>query len=182
VTSPDTAQAQLLDLDQIVPYWRNPRVVTDEAVNAVAESITRYGYNQPIVVDASNVIVVGHTRYAALRRLGVAQAPVVTVDLPPAKIKQLRVLDNRTHEFTSWNFDQLVQELDELDDDLMRAYFPDIVAEPDAGPDASGFVGAADGPYTPPPADQVEFTCPSCFHEFSGTVTREMVLSGRITL
>jgi hypothetical protein len=179
VSTPDTTSTRVLSLDDIVPYWRNPRVVTDDAVNAVAESIERYGYTQPIVVDAENVIVIGHTRYAALRRLGATEAPVMTVTtLSPTQVKQLRVIDNKAHELTSWNFDDLVAELDDLDAGLMRAYFPDVVPDADEGPQFTA--GAEDQTYTPPPDDQVEFTCPSCFHEFSTTVTREQVLSGRI--
>jgi ParB-like chromosome segregation protein Spo0J len=102
VSTPDTTSTRVLSLDDIVPYWRNPRVVTDDAVNAVAESIERYGYTQPIVVDAENVIVIGHTRYAALRRLGATEAPVMTVTtLSPTQVKQLRVIDNKAHELTS---------------------------------------------------------------------------------
>lgn len=167
-------------LDDVVPYWRNPRVVTDEAVNAVAESIRRYGYQQPIVVDDQNVIVMGHTRYAALRRLGVTEAPVhVAATLTVAQAKQLRVLDNRTHELTSWDFEGLVAELDELDADLMRSYFPEVVAEPDI--DGEGVEGGLDlGPVNPLDAGQVEFVCPSCFHEWEMPVDREAVMSGRL--
>jgi ParB-like nuclease family protein len=180
VSTPDTPETRVLALDEIVPYWRNPRVVTDDAVNAVAASIERYGYTQPMVVDAENVLIIGHTRYAALRRLGATHAPVMTAThLTPTQVKQLRVIDNKAHELTTWNFDDLVAELDDLDAGLMRAYFPDVVPDADSGP---GFTAADDGDqaYTPPPDDQVEFTCPSCFHEFSTMVTREQVLSGRI--
>lgn len=175
-------ETRVMRLDDVVPYWRNPRVVTDEAVNAVAESIKRYGYQQPIVVDSENVIVMGHTRYAALRRLGATEAPVhVAATLSTAQAKQLRVIDNRTHELTSWDFEGLVAELDELDDDLMRAYFPEVVSEPEG--DADPALGEFDlGPVNPADAGDVEFVCPSCFHEWEMPVTREAVMSGRLAV
>jgi len=167
-------------IDDIVPYWRNPRVVTDEAVNAVAKSISEFGYQQPIVVDTANVIIMGHTRYAACRRLGVTEVEVrVAASLSPMKARELRVLDNRLHEYTRWDFDQLVEELDDLDQDLMRAYFPEVIPDlpdlADPGPLAPG-AGQVNTDQSP----DVAFTCPSCFHEWEKTVTREMVMSGRI--
>ena len=185
MTSDQAAEDRMavIRLDDIVPYWRNPRDITDEAINAVATSIERFGYSQPIVIDASNVIIIGHTRYAAMRRMGVTECEVrVAASLPPAKVKQLRVLDNRLHEYTLWDFDQLVSELDGLDATLMRAYFPEAVASPDPGPDLGdpALTGSPDAGGTEAQSDQVDFLCPSCFHEWRATVTREAVLSGRI--
>ncbi len=171
-------------LDSLIPYWRNPRRVTDEAVNAVMESIRVYGYQQPIVVDTENVIVVGHTRYAALRRLGYKEAEVNVLDLPPQKIKQLRVLDNRTSEYATWDFDKLASEMGDLDMDLMTRFFPEVannvfeVVQQDVDapvPDPSLWEPVevpADG------SSVVEFVCPSCFHMFDQKVTREEVFAG----
>lgn len=166
-------------LDQVVPYWRNPRRVTEEAVNAVAESIRQFGYQQPIVVDHEGVIVLGHTRYAALRRLGYTHAEVrVADDLTPPQIKQLRLIDNRTSEFASWDYERLVAEMAELDEDLMKRYFPEVAADV--------FDGTA---YEPPkwePQERddqdrmVEFICPSCFHTWDQEVLKEDVLTGHL--
>jgi site-specific DNA-methyltransferase (adenine-specific) len=172
-------ETQTRHLDAIVPYWRNPRVIPEEAVQAVAESIRRYGYTQPIVIDAENVIVIGHTRYAALRRLGVDEVPVVVCELSPAKIKQLRVLDNRTHEYTSWNIDALSAELDDLDAQVMMAYFPEVGEVDSDGPDATT-ADLTERPWERPPDLSAEFTCPSCFHSFSIDVTKEAVMSGTL--
>ena len=62
---------ETVDLDRVRPYWRNPRRVTEDAVTQLMASISEYGYQQPIVVDSDYVIIVGHTRYAALRRLNI---------------------------------------------------------------------------------------------------------------
>lgn len=180
-----------LSLDSIVPYWRNPRRITDEAVNAVAESIRRYGYQQPIVVDAENVIIIGHTRYAALRRLDYREVPVrVESELTPKQVKHLRAIDNRTAEYTNWDFDTLVDEMQDLDANLGQSFFADIAldieevtgtpfiqTEPvDATTEASGTgepIGTMD-------ADAAEFICPSCFHSWETTVTPAQIRKGRI--
>jgi ParB-like chromosome segregation protein Spo0J len=85
----------------IKPYEKNPRD-NDEAVNAVAESIRRFGFRQPIVVDADGVIVCGHTRWKAVQRLGFAVVPVhVASDLTPEQIRAYRIADNKTAELAS---------------------------------------------------------------------------------
>ena len=80
--------------DAIRPYDKNPRK-NDPAVDAVARSITDYGFRQPIVVDADGVIVVGHTRWKAAQKLGLKQVPVHVADLPPEKAKAYRIADNQ---------------------------------------------------------------------------------------
>lgn len=185
LAEPSTQMGELreLPLAAIVPYWRNPRRIPDDAVNAIMESIRQFGYQQPIVVDRENVIIIGHTRYVAMRRLGIESAQVIVAqNLDPAKVKQLRVMDNKVREFSSWDYDKLVGELSELDADLMRAWFPEVGQLTDDGPDAP--------PDSPPPGtlswDDVEpmadFTCPSCFHSWSVEVTVEAVKSGTITV
>lgn len=177
-----TQTVQLL-VDEIVPYWRNPRRIPEEAVSAVAASIRDYGYQQPIVVDANNTIVIGHTRYAALRRLKVdTRVPCIKLGgLSPAKIKELRVLDNRVAEYTSWDFEQLMDELGDLDAELMSAYFPEAQTIDDPGPTVDLDL---DTP-RPLPWDTVdavpsEFVCPSCFHTWTMNVTHDAVRSGRL--
>ncbi|UYV11909.1 MAG: DNA modification methylase [Phycisphaera sp.] len=101
-------------LADIVPYERNPRV-NDQAVAAVAESITRFGFRQPIVVDGDGVIVCGHTRWKAAQSLGLAEAPVhVAADLTPEQAKAYRIADNRTAELSEWDLELLPLELSGL--------------------------------------------------------------------
>ncbi len=170
----------VLDINEIKPYWRNPRRVTEDAVNAVAASITAFGYKQPIVVDDDNTIIIGHTRYAALRRLGVEKVPVkVAVGLSVTKAKELRVIDNRTSELTSWDFEALATELGELDSELLSAFFPDVSV---GGMEPAG----VDGPALPEGRSWedvdplVPFVCPRCFHSFELTVTRDDAMSGKL--
>lgn len=62
-------------VSDLTPYPDNPRVVTDEAVSAVAESIRAFGWRQPIVVDEGGIVLVGHTRLQAAKSLGMEQVP-----------------------------------------------------------------------------------------------------------
>lgn len=168
-------------INEVVPYWRNPRRITDEAVNAVATSIQRYGYQQPVVVDDKNVIIIGHTRYAAMRKLGWDSLQVVVADdLTEDQAKALRVLDNKTAELTEWDFDKLADELVALDADTMLGFFPEVSSINDPG--APDDLGQDDEPPTQEWDEvdpQVEFVCPECFHSWEMTVNPEDVLSGK---
>ena len=72
---------KLMDLASLVPYERNPRKRPKAAVSAVAASLKKFGWQQPIVVDTKNVIAVGHTRHAAALSLGWESARVELTDL-----------------------------------------------------------------------------------------------------
>jgi DNA modification methylase len=101
-------------LAEIKPYDKNPRD-NDAAVDAVAESIRRFGFRQPIVVDKAGVIVCGHTRWKAAQKLGLAEVPVhVARDLTPEQIRAYRIADNKTAELAEWSLDLLPIELAEL--------------------------------------------------------------------
>ncbi len=110
-----TLEIKSISIDLVKPYWRNPRK-NENAVDAVVESIKEFGMNVPLVVDKEHVILTGHTRYKALRRLGVKEIPVIVVDLPERKARQFRIADNKTHEFSEWDVDKLKLELEELMD------------------------------------------------------------------
>jgi DNA modification methylase len=106
-------RVELRAIDSIKPYPANPRR-NDGAVAAVANSITAYGFRQPIVVDKAGVIVVGHTRWKAAQQLGLAQVPVHVADLTPEQARAYRLADNKTNEIAEWDDDLLAGELNEL--------------------------------------------------------------------
>ena len=109
-----TLDIELRKIDDILPYDKNPRI-NDSAVDAVAGSLKEFGFRQPIVVDADGVIIVGHTRWKAAKKLGLAKAPVhVAKDLSPEQIKAYRIADNQTATLAEWDFDLLPIELSEL--------------------------------------------------------------------
>lgn len=102
-------------LGEIRPYGKNAKKHDAKQVANVAESIRQYGFVQPIVVDGDGVIVIGHCRYAAARKLGMATVPVVRVDeLTPEQVDALRIVDNKTNE-SPWDFDLLSADLLSLD-------------------------------------------------------------------
>jgi len=102
-------------LDRIVPYARNARKIPVAAIDKVAASIQEFGWRQPIVVDGKGVIICGHTRLLAARKLGLTEAPVHEAEnLTPAQVRAYRLLDNRSHEETSWDEELLGLELLDL--------------------------------------------------------------------
>jgi ParB-like chromosome segregation protein Spo0J len=114
---------ELWPIGRPVPYARNARKITPAAINKVAASLKEFGWQQPIVVDSKDVIVVGHTRLKAAQKLGMTEVPVhVAGDLTPGQIKAYRIMDNRSGEEAAWDFELLAPELLDLqvlDLDLM---------------------------------------------------------------
>ena len=111
---PSTLQPRMTPLSVLTPYRKNPRIIPDAAVAAVAASLKRFGWQQAIVADPKGVIVAGETRYKAAALLGWTDAPVVTI--PARQARAFRVIDNRTSELTSWDTDLLSDALAGLDD------------------------------------------------------------------
>jgi DNA modification methylase len=102
-------------LERIIPYARNARQIPPQAVDKVAASIRAFDWRVPIVVDKEGVIICGHTRLLAAQKLGLKEAPVHVADnLTPAQVRSYRLLDNRSHEESSWDEELLVLELLDL--------------------------------------------------------------------
>ncbi len=101
---------------ELKAYEKNPRK-NDNAVEPVAESIKEFGFKVPIIVDKDNVIVAGHTRLKAAKRLRLKTVPcIVADDLTPEQIKAFRIADNKTSEFAEWDMELLKFELEGLED------------------------------------------------------------------
>lgn len=163
----------VLPLDQIKPYWNNPRVIPQEAIDALSTSIGSYGYLQPIVVDADHVVVVGHTRLQALQQMGVTEVPVYVTNLPEDKVREYRLVDNRTSELTTWDNEALVQELRRMEQGLLDQFFPDFDLEVEALAASAvtneDVAKAVDNINKLKPVQVVQttdVTCPACFHTF----------------
>lgn len=106
----------IMALTDITPYENNPRN-NEEAVKKVANSIKEFGFNQPIVVDKDNVIIVGHTRYLAAQELGLTEAPVIVAgNLSDEQARAYRLADNKTGELAGWDFEKLALELEQIED------------------------------------------------------------------
>ena len=117
-------------ISEIKPYEYNARN-NDSAVDAVAASIREFGWQQPIVVDKDGVIIAGHTRYKAARKLGLTEVPVIVADkLTEEQIKAYRLADNKSGELAEWDTALLDEELAELADfDMSQFGFDTILQE-----------------------------------------------------
>lgn len=103
-------------VSDLIPYVNNPRK-NDNAVDKVASSIKNFGFKVPVIVDANNEIVAGHTRIKAAKKLGLKEVPcIVADDLTEAQVKAFRIADNRVSEEAEWDMDLLSVELDGLGD------------------------------------------------------------------
>lgn len=106
-----------LNIESIHPYEKNPRK-NDAAVESVMESIKQCGYCSPIIVDEDYIILAGHTRYKAMKRMGWEECQVVVkAGLSEEQKRKYRILDNKTGEIAEWDADLLAEELDGLDFD-----------------------------------------------------------------
>lgn len=107
-----------MDISEVKPYENNPRI-NEGGVEATANSIKEFGWQQPLVVDKDHVIIVGHTRLKAAEKLGLKKVPVVVAGgLSEDQVKAYRLADNKTGELSDWNIDMLEIELggiEELD-------------------------------------------------------------------
>lgn len=102
-------------IERVKPYLRNARRIPEKAIEKVATSLEQFGWKQPLVVDPQGVVIVGHTRLAAAKRLGWNEVPVlVAADLTPAQVKAYRLMDNRSHEETDWDLNVLQLEIGDL--------------------------------------------------------------------
>lgn len=145
----DVKQPEIIlkKLNEIKPYEKNPRK-NDEAVKYVAASIKEFGFKQPIVIDRDGVIVAGHTRFKAAKKLNLKAVPcIVADDLSDEQIKAYRLADNKVAEKAEWDYDLLPEELNGITDFDMIDFGFEEPAEEDEEPkpvqrdDLSGQVG-----------------------------------------
>lgn len=113
----------MMGLDEIKPYEKNPRK-NDEAVQYVAESIKEFGFKVPIVIDNNNVIVAGHTRYKAAKKLSLTKVPcIIADDLTDKQIQAYRLADNKVSEFAKWDNGLLDAEIFDIGIDIDMCLF-----------------------------------------------------------
>ena len=115
------------NIAEIKPYENNPRH-NESAIDAVASSIKEFGWKQPLVIDKDNVIVVGHTRWLAAKKLGLNEVPcLIASDLTDEQIAAYRLADNKTNELATWDFEKLKTELESISDiDMSQFGFEEL--------------------------------------------------------
>src|SRR3989304_1580497 len=96
-----------LKISEIKPYLKNAKEHKESQVKKIANSIKEFGFNQPIVIDKDNVIIVGHGRYIAALSLGMESVPTLTVELDEERAKAYRLADNKLNE-SDWDMDIVI--------------------------------------------------------------------------
>ena len=120
-----------LKVSDLIAYENNPRK-NDDAVDAVASSIKSFGFKVPVIVDSNNVIIAGHTRVKACKKIGITEVPcVIADDLTEDQIKAFRLADNKTSELAEWDLDKLSEELKFIEMDMSQFGFEDLEQELD---------------------------------------------------
>lgn len=125
-----------LQVSEIKPYEKNAKKHDETQIKNVMESISKFGFVQPIVVDKDKVVIIGHCRLIAAKRLHMREIDCVIADkLSEDDVKKLRLLDNKLNE-SEWDLDLLMEDIPELD-------FSDFDVDwglPEVGSEAAGDV------------------------------------------
>ena len=120
-------------VEDLIPYINNPRK-NDDAVDAVASSIKHFGFKVPIVIDAKNEVIAGHTRLKAAKKLGMDQVPcIVADDLNENQIKAFRLADNKVSELAVWDDALLGIEMFSIQDIDLLSFGFDVYDESQFG-------------------------------------------------
>jgi len=102
-------------IERLLPYIRNARTHSEAQIAQIAASIAEFGFTAPILAGSDGVIVAGHGRLAAARKLGLASVPVVVLEhLTPTQRRALVIADNKIAENAGWDEELLRLELAEL--------------------------------------------------------------------
>jgi DNA modification methylase len=123
-------------IDTIEPYEKNAKAHPKKQVDQIAASIKAFGFNQPIVVDANGVVIVGHGRLLAAQQLDLAAVPVIELDISEEEAKAYRLADNKLNE-SDWDMKLVIDELKELSLPMLdlTGFDRDLVLEPEPSDD-----------------------------------------------
>lgn len=122
---------ELRKTNELIPYERNQKKHDERQIRNVANSIKRFGWQQPIVIDGKGVVVIGHCRLLAAQMLGLDEVPVTVADgLTEDEIRELRIADNKTNE-SEWDWEKLKIDVCELKFDGFDFNFDEFVLDDD---------------------------------------------------
>ena len=158
---------QIIDkkISELIPYENNPRN-NDGAVDAVANSIKAFGFKVPVVIDKDNVIVAGHTRLKAAKKLKLKTVPcVIADDLDENQIKAFRLADNKTGELALWDFDGLVDELADICNIDMSDFGFDV--DLSIGDDVEAAINSPSDFKSFDEKTETKHICPRCGYEWN---------------
>ncbi len=148
-------EIQLININEIKPYEKNARK-NDGAVPYVMESIRKFGFRQPIILDRDKVIICGHTRWKSAKKLGLEKVPcVIAEDLTEEEVKAYRLADNKVAEKAEWDYSLLDAEIDDLPEfDFEALGFEfDVAEEPEEAPQKKNERLRTDNSYNLPYVD-----------------------------
>lgn len=128
----DELTLELRDIKDVLPYEKNAKKHPKKQVEQVAASIKEFGFNQPLVVDKNNVLIVGHGRLEAAKLLGLKEVPTITVDLTEEQAKSYRLADNKLNE-SEWDMSLVIEELKGLSPEMidLSGFEKDLIIEAD---------------------------------------------------
>lgn len=162
------ADVKVIKVNQIIPYWRNPRDNNETAVRMVAGSISEFSYIDPIIVSKDNTIICGHTRYKSVKSLGFESVEVMVSDLSDKESKEYRLIANRSSEYSKWIAENVAFEFARLPKtSTLNSMFPELsLPEPIKEEDTKE-------KDSKPELDisnvEIELVCPNCFNGIVAT-------------
>ena len=156
----------MMAIKLLKPYEKNPRL-NAKAIPQVMKSLTEFGWRQPIVVDKDLVVIVGHTRLAAAKKMKLKLVPVHVADLTEAQVRAYRITDNRSHDRSEWDMPLLSGELDAIFDMDVRfdLEFMDFSLEDLTDSDSKNFEPGKEEDQGKLDEKKMKI-CPECGHEF----------------
>lgn len=124
-------QIVMKKVDELIRYENNPRR-NEGAIHYVANSIEEFNFKVPILIDKNNVIVAGHTRLEAAITLGYEEVPcIIADDMTDEQVRKFRLVDNKTHEYSKWDYEKLYEELGNIFNVDMEHFGFETLAEPE---------------------------------------------------
>ena len=130
-------------VEKIKPYANNPRI-NKKAVEKVMKSIQAYGFKVPCVLDKNYLLITGHTRWEAAKRLKMKRIPcIIASDLNKAKADAFRIADNKVAEYSTWDMTKLKEELSKIQ--LEDIEFDDMGFDNDFSIEKLGLVDMPEG-------------------------------------
>ena len=155
-----------IKVEDLKPYKQNTKKHDDRQVDNIALSIDKYDWSQPVVVDKNNVIIIGHGRVLAAKKLGIESVPcLVRDDLTEEQARELRIIDNKTNE-SDWDGENLALEFEDIDlSDFMLDFSSAFGVDINAG---TNFKEQEDVDFdeVEEKAKQKRHICPCCGFEF----------------
>ena len=162
-------QIEKLSISDLTPYSRNSRTHSPGQISQIAASIREFGFTNPVLIDADNVIIAGHGRIEGAALAGLTDVPCIRLsNLTPEQCRAYVIADNQIALNAGYDFDILAAEIDDLRDD---GFDIDLLGFNRA--ELNELIGTPNGDFEPLTKDDQEkqtgkkgHICPNCGHEF----------------